>query len=216
MLKFAAVLAATATLAGCNSFDCGQQDVVESVKTIAKQTNNPLANSLLSEAIMSVKQPPIKDRSSEKRDLEAALDKARRDCKLNDAMCTYMSRARNSGELPNYPGTALQAGPREVDYYRQNFAPIREKLTSLEQEIKTAYVDQENQRQAGVADLLSKVSYNVEAIRLRARNDQTGAVACVANLSISTPNGSWWREIEYIAEKTSDGGTVVRVGRLGN
>lgn len=88
MLKYAAVLAATVTLAGCNSLDCAQRDVVDEVKATAKQANNPLANSLLSEAIMSVRQPPIKDRSSEKPDLEAALDKARRDCKLNDAVCT--------------------------------------------------------------------------------------------------------------------------------
>jgi hypothetical protein len=72
-----------------------------------------------------------------------------------------MRRARTLSDLPNYPRTELQAGPKEIEYYRQNFAPIREKLTALEQELKTAYIDQENQRQAGVADIITKVAYRL-------------------------------------------------------
>lgn len=127
-----------------------------------------------------------------------------------------MSRARTSSELPNYPGTELQAGPKELEYYKQNFAPIREKLTALEQEIKTAYVDQEKQRQAGVAEMLTKVAYDVGAIRLRLRNEQTGAVACAAQLSIFTPNGSWRKEIEYTAEKSTEGNLFVHVYGMGS
>jgi hypothetical protein len=53
MLRYAVALAATARLAGCNNLDCAQENVVDNVKAIAKQTNNPLGNSLLSSAIIS-------------------------------------------------------------------------------------------------------------------------------------------------------------------
>jgi hypothetical protein len=63
-----------------------------------------------------------------------------------------------------------------------------------------------------LSDVKAKMTYTVDMIRMTAKDQTTGAVACAANLrGEASGYGAWTKAITYKLEKTSDGqlyGTV--------
>lgn len=110
----------------------------------------------------------------------------------------------------NYNGVQ-PVTPAEVEYYKTNFLPLFDQLRSLRDREQSRREELGKKEEAQVADFDKSIRYELSVIRPQRRNDQTGAIACEARLTIFASTGSWYRDVFYAAERTTDGKVFVRV-----
>lgn len=147
--------------------------------------------------------------------LKASLQTAKSVCakeQISAMVCEDMSMypTLESFSQINYNGSR-PISPAEIEVYRASFLPIFNQLNQLQRQKAgdRAVIQQRESELKSAFD--ATVRYEVGLFRLKARNDQTGAVACEARVTFSSSSGSWSKDILYSLENTTDGRLYYRI-----
>lgn len=217
-MRFVAIATCT-LLAGCQGSDlqCDNPTFVAGIRKLLNQNNNTLyyrGYALYEEANRS-NLPTSKEIDRQMADLKAALQKAKSICpkqQISAMVCEDMSMypTLESFSQINYNGSR-PVTPAEIEVYRTNFLPIFDHLNQLQKQKAgdRGYIQQKESELR--SSFNATVRYEVGLFRLKARNDQSGAVACEAQVTVNTSTGSWSKEVLYSLEKTTDGGLYYRI-----
>lgn len=201
-------------LAGCNAggLSCDGADVVGVVNEIAMRNNNSLY------ATAKASLPPAVDQSiwstldNEAKQVQNKIQGAKMRCGNFSMICEDMSTTLTLEAFRkiNYNGSRPMT-QAEIEYYSANFLPLFDQLRSLQDKRKSIQDDLRRKEETQVSELNKSVRYQLGTIRPQQKNEQTGAVACEARLSIFASTGSWSRDVFYTAERTTDGKVFVRL-----
>lgn len=200
-------------LGGCDGsgLQCDNPAFVSGLQNYLNGNNNTLfyqGYALYQEANRS-KAPSAGEIDRQIGELKASLQKAKSVCareQVSSMVCEDMSMypTLESFSQINYNGNRPVTSA-EIEIYRASFLPLFNQLSQLQRQKAgdwTIIQQRENELRSAFG---RNVKYEVGLFRLKLRNEQTGAAICEARVTMNSPNGTWFKDILYSLENTTDG-----------
>ena len=200
-------------LAGCNSGDltCDSTQVTTVVTDIAMKGKGSMYTAART-ALPSVVDPSTwSTLEAEAKQISRKIQAAKVRCGNSSMVCEDMSVTPTLAAFRNinYNGSRPMTAA-EVAYYSSNFLPLFDQLRSLQDKRKAIQEEARIKEETQLAEFDKSVRYELGLIRPQQKNEQTGAIACEGRLSMHASTGTWYREVFYTAERTTDGNVFVR------
>lgn len=111
-------------------------------------------------------------------------------------------------------GQHLTPDASDLDYYKQHYLPLRQQIGEVQDSLKNSQKIQQEYVSQQFEEFDKTVAYNVDTIRTKSVDHDTGAVMCVGRISINSLWGGISGEFPYEVENTSDGNIYVTLSGI--